>query len=90
MDGDKQINNLGTYYSIPASMASKYRGCGNGRIIVQKSSNRIIDFSYLDENDEPIGEQNIAMHPDAGEILDENEHYITYRANFSCFQACLF
>ena len=86
----KQENNLGVFYSLPMGLSNKYRGCGNGKIVVNTNNDEVIDFDYLDEKDEIIKEQNVAMHQDAGEVLLVADHYTTYRANFSCYQACLF
>jgi len=90
----KHENNNGVYYDLPDRFSheheDKYHGCGNGSITIDKASGAVIDMAYLDEDDKPMPEQNIMMHPKAGEILDENDFTITYRANFSCWQACLF
>lgn len=87
-----QINNEhGRYYPIPETlMMKKYHGCGNGQIVLCKETDEILDMDYLDEADWIIQDQNIAMHHLAGEVLNEDEKRIIYRANFSCGSACLF
>lgn len=87
----QHVNNLGTWYDLPDFLLDKkYHGCGNGQIVIEKESGQIVDMDYLDEADWIIEDQNIAMHPDAGEVISETDQTITYRANFSCCTACLF
>jgi hypothetical protein len=71
-------------------LESKYRGCGNGQIVVDKESRVVVDMDYLDEADWIVKDQNVNMHDDAGEVLGETDKTITFRANFSRCQACLF
>lgn len=69
---------------------SRYRGCGNGWIQVEKATGLIVEMSYSDDPDCIEREQNVVMCRDAGRVLREDEKYIWYRANFSCAAACLF
>ena len=84
-------NELGRYYQIPELiMMAKYKGCGNGQILVCNWTEEMLDMDYLDEANWVIQEQNLNMHPDAGEILNKNINTTIYRANFSSGSACLF
>jgi len=49
-----------------------------------------LDFDYTDSKLRPLGEQNISMTKSAGRTIREDEVTITYRANFSACQVCLF
>ena len=80
----------GLCYKIPPHLFTKYHGCGNGQIVINKHSNELLDMDYLDENDMVIDDNNIEMREDAGEVLNQTKLTITYRANFSCYDACLF
>jgi hypothetical protein len=81
----------GDYYIIPNALADeKYKGCGNGQIVVAEDGT-VVDMDYLDEADWIIKEQNIVLHDDAGEVLGVTEEgHTIYRVNFSCGSACLF
>jgi hypothetical protein len=81
----------GDYYIIPNALADeKYKGCGNGQIVVAEDGT-VIDMDYLDEADWIIKEQNFVSHDDAGEVLGVTEEgHTIYRVNFSCGSACLF
>jgi len=82
-------NNMKISYKIPKAINHKYKGCGSGIAIVDKASNQVIDFEYTDENLHPLEEQNIEMCADAGRIVAENEHSVTYRVNFSTYMIYL-
>jgi hypothetical protein len=82
---DKKVYEINSHL-----LEHKYRGCGNGQIIVKKESGVVVDMDYLDEADWIIKDQNVNMHENAGEVLDEDDNTITFRANFSRCQACLF
>lgn len=85
------VNEHGKYYGLNSDLLDhKYKGCGNGQIVIDKNTDAVISMDYLDGCDQPISEQNVRMHTDAGEVIRENDSTITYRANFSCCQACLF
>ena len=87
----KNTNDLGVYYTIPEKVGrKKYKGCGNGRIVVNRLTDEVIDMDYLDDNLEPLDEQNIHMSDEAGQILALTETTMIVRANFSCWHACLF
>jgi len=78
-------------YSIPAPLLeSKYKGCGNGIVIIEKGTRKVLDFDYTDSKLRPLGEQNISMSKAAGKKIREDNSTITYRANFSSCQVCLF
>jgi hypothetical protein len=79
------------YYNMPEPLVrDKYKGCGNGQIKVALDGDIVVDMNYLDGEGHIMYEQNVAMHPDAGEELFRNSRFVIYRANFSCTQACLF
>ena len=78
-------------YSIPPELLkAKYKGCGNGIVTIEKGTRKVLDFDYTDSKLRPIQEQNISMVKTAGKKIREDENTITYRANFSSCQVCLF
>ena len=77
-------------YRIPSYLDHKYRGCGNGVVTLDKKSKKVLDFSYTDEDLKPMEDQNIEMCKDAGKLIREDDRTITYRANFSSYQICLY
>jgi hypothetical protein len=77
-------------YRIPSNLDHKYRGCGNGVVTLDKTSKKVLDFSYTDEDLKPIEDQNIEMCKDAGRKIQEDDKTVTYRANFSSYQICLY
>jgi len=78
-------------FSIPRDLLeSKYKGCGNGIVVIDKSTQTVIDFDYTTARLKPQKEQNISMTKSAGKKIREDEKTITYRANFSSCQVCLF
>jgi hypothetical protein len=77
-------------YQIPRNLDHKYRGCGNGVVTLNKDKNKVLDFSYTDDNLNPTEEQNISMCNDAGRKIMEDDNTVTYRANFSSYQICLY
>ena len=78
-------------YSIPPELLkAKYKGCGNGIVTIEKGTRKVLDFDYTDSKLRPIQEQNINMVKTAGKKIREDEATITYRANFSSCQVCLF
>ena len=87
----EMMSKLGAnYYNIPTSLDHKYHGCGNGIVTLDKKTREVLDFSYTDDNLNPIEDQNIEMCRDAGRKIKEDEQTVTYRANFSSYQICLF
>ena len=78
-------------YSIPRELLEKkYKGCGNGIVVIDKATNAVLDFDYTNSKLKPINEQNINMTKAAGKKIREDDGTITYRANFSSCQVCLF
>jgi hypothetical protein len=78
-------------FSIPHDLLeSKYKGCGNGIVVIDKSTQTVVDFDYTSARLKPQKEQNISMTKSAGKKIREDEKTITYRANFSSCQVCLF
>jgi hypothetical protein len=78
-------------FSIPTSLLEKkYHGCGNGIAVIDKATRAVIDFDYTNSRLKPQQEQNISMTKSAGKKISEDEQTITYRANFSSCQVCLF
>ena len=78
-------------YSIPPELLkAKYKGCGNGIVTIEKGTRKVLDFDYTHSRLRPIQEQNISMVKTAGKKIREDEATITYRANFSSCQVCLF
>ena len=78
-------------YEIPMEvLEKKYHGCGNGIAVIDKATNKVIDMDYTTGRLRIIKEQNISMCKTAGKVIKEDEHTITYRANFSACQVCLF
>jgi hypothetical protein len=78
-------------YSIPPELIkAKYKGCGNGIVTIEKGTRKVLDFDYTNSRLRPIQEQNISMVKTAGKKIREDEATITYRANFSSCQVCLF
>ncbi len=78
-------------FSIPEPLLkTKYQGCGNGIVTIEKATRKVLDFDYTDSKLRPLGEQNISMTKSAGRTIREDYATITYRANFSACQVCLF
>jgi hypothetical protein len=78
-------------FSIPRDLLEKkYHGCGNGVVVIDKITRAVIDFDYTNARLKPQKEQNISMTKSAGKKIREDESTITYRANFSSCQVCLF
>ena len=77
-------------YRIPMHLDEKYRGCGNGIVVIHKPTNSVIDFDYTDGKLRPLKEQNIVMSKQAGKKIAEDDSKVTYRANFSSYTICLF
>lgn len=77
-------------YRIPSNLDHKYRGCGSGIVTLDKKSKKVLDFSYTDEDLKPMEDQNIEMCADAGRKIQEDDKTVTYRANFSSYQICLY
>jgi hypothetical protein len=78
-------------YSIPTELLEKkYKGCGNGIVTIEKGTRKVLDFDYTDSKLRPLKEQNLSMSKVAGKKIREDESTITYRANFSSCQVCLF
>ena len=78
-------------FSIPKTLLkTKYKGCGNGIVIIEKGTRKVLDFDYTDSKLRPLGGQDISMSKAAGKKIREDEKTITYRANFSSCQVCLF
>lgn len=78
-------------YSIPQDLLSKkYKGCGNGIVTIEKATRKVLDIDYTDSKLRPIKEQNISMTKTAGRKIREDDITVTYRANFSACQVCLF
>lgn len=86
----KRVVNHGVVYSFPEQLKHKYRGCGHGQVVICKKTEALLDWDYLDADDQPVDEQTIFMHPDAGELMGETDKTKTIRANFSVWEACLF
>jgi len=84
-EGNKNV------YSIPNDLLEKkYKGCGNGIVTIEKDTRKVLDFDYTDSKLRPLQEQNINMTKSAGKKIRETDTTITYRANFSSCQVCLF
>jgi len=78
-------------YSIPPELLeAKYRGCGSGIVTIEKGTRKVLDFDYTDSRFRVLHEQNMSMTKSAGRKIREDETTITYRANFSSCQVCLF
>lgn len=78
-------------YDIPKKLLkAKYKGCGNGIVVIDKSTRKVLDMDYTDSKLRPLTEQNISMTKAAGKKIREDDATITYRANFSSCQVCLF
>jgi hypothetical protein len=78
-------------YSIPTELLEKkYKGCGNGIVTIGKDTRKVLDFDYTDSKLRPLNEQNMNMTKSAGKKISETDTTITYRANFSSCQVCLF
>lgn len=77
-------------YRIPKALDKKYRGCGNGIVVIDKKTNKILDFDYTNSKLQPLSEQNITMSRSAGKKIREDEKTITYRCNFSSYEVCLY
>ena len=49
-------------YSIPTELLEKkYKGCGKGIAVIDKETNKVVDFDYTDSKLRPLGQQNINM-----------------------------
>jgi hypothetical protein len=75
-------------------LKQKYRGCGTGFVELSPDSTLdnliVLNFGYLDQNDNEMNRQNILMSDRAGEkIICTAESWI-YRCNFSATDICLF
>jgi hypothetical protein len=68
----------------------RYSGCGNGWVRIHKEKDKVVEMSYASDGVSIDREQNISMCSSAGKVLSEDGTYITVRANFSAYQACLF
>ena len=78
-------------FNIPTPLLeTKYKGCGNGIATIEKATRKVLDFDYTDSKLRPTTTQNISMTKAAGKKIREDEVTITYRANFSACQVCLF
>lgn len=78
-------------FKIPEPLLEqKYKGCGNGIVVIEKGTRKVLDFDYTDSKLRPLGQQNINMTKSAGKKIREDDATITYRANFSSCQVCLF
>ena len=78
-------------YSIPPELLeAKYRGCGSGIVTIEKGTRKVLDFDYTDSKFRVLHELNMSMTKSAGRKIREDETTITYRANFSRCQVCLF
>ena len=61
------------WYNIPTDLLErKYRGCGNGFVIIDKPTGKVVSMEYT-EDGEIVDEQNIFMSEEAGNILSETE-----------------
>lgn len=78
-----------TFY-VPDELAAKYKGCGSGQVIIEIGTNKILDFDYTNSSGRKLKNQNIEMCHDGGRIIKQTKNAITYRANFSCYQICLY
>jgi len=87
--GDEHTTNNGTHYQIQGRMLDKYKGCGNGCVVVNDSTGMIIDMWY-GTIDKKLDDQNIDMTDQAGKVVAKGKGKTTYIANFSCCDACLF
>lgn len=78
-------------FNIPMPLLEKkYHGCGNGIVVIDKATCAVIDFDYTNSRLKPQQDQNVSMTKSAGRKIREDEKTITYRANFSSCQVCLF
>jgi hypothetical protein len=77
-------------YPIPDELMPKYKGCGNGIVTIEKGTRKVLDFDYTDSKLRVSKKQNIKMSKHAGRKIMETDEAITYRANFSSCQVCLF
>ena len=78
------------FWKIPENLLDKYRGCGNGIVVVDKQTDQVLDWSYTDQRLRRINDQNLFMCEDAGRVIKDDDKTTTYRANFSCGDALLF
>lgn len=85
-----RVYRLGDHTAIADASPPKYNGCGNGFIVIEKTTHEVVEMSYAEDGQTIDHDQNIAMSADAGTVLREDETFITVRANFSCWSACLF
>lgn len=76
--------------AILEARPSKYNGCGNGFIVIDKATEKVVDMSYADDGVTIDRKQNLNMCDDAGRIIREDDKVLVVRANFSCWSACLF
>jgi len=86
----KLVYNIPSSFGDGISVSKKYYGCGNGWIKVNKDSNQVVEMSYARDGVTICREQNISMCKNAGKVFSEDAQYRVVRANFSCYQACLF
>lgn len=78
-------------YSIPLKLLkAKYKGCGSGIVTIEKKTRKVLNIDYTNSKLKVLIEQNISMCKNAGKKIREDETTITYRANFSSCQVCLF
>lgn len=78
-------------YSIPPKLLkAKYKGCGSGIVTIEKETRKVLNIDYTNSKLKVLTEQNISMCKNAGKKIREDETTITYRANFSSCQVCLF
>ena len=78
-------------FNIPMPLLEKkYHGCGSGIVVIDKATCAVIDFDYTNSRLKPQQDQNVNMTKSAGKKIREDEKTITYRANFSSCQVCLF
>jgi hypothetical protein len=86
----------GVFYSLSQDEhlgedpGKRYNGCGNGFIVVEKATDRVVEMSYAADGTTIERQQNLFSCDDAGKVLREDDEHIVYRANFSCWSACLF
>lgn len=85
---------LGRYYSLLDHFGEdkerRYRGCGNGFIVVSKATGEVVEMSYADDGVTICREPNFVTCWDAGSVLSENVEQVVYRVNFSMRKALLF
>ena len=77
-------------FKVPDELAHKYKGCGSGRAVIEIGTNKVLDFDYTSPSGRKLKDQNVEMCNDGGRIIKQTKTAITYRANFSCYQICLY